>query len=83
MTKHLLDSHVPITQSSSSNNPASLTVSFSSNLTSVTSLKIFSGSNSSNAYINGAFSGSTNFNYSKQLDSDLTSLATGASGTDQ
>ena len=70
---------IPNNASSSSNNPASLTVSFSSNLTSVTSLKIFSGSNSSNAYINGA-SGST-VSITASNWTDLTSLATGASGT--
>jgi hypothetical protein len=70
---------VPNNASSTSNNPASLTVSFSSNLTSVTSLRIFSGSNSSSAYINGA-SGST-VSITASNWTDLTSLATGASGT--
>ena len=70
---------VPNNASSTSNNPASLTVSFSSNLTSVTSLRIFSGSNSSSAYINGA-SGST-VSITASSWTDLTSLATGASGT--
>jgi hypothetical protein len=65
--------------SASTNNPSLLTASFSANLTGVTSLKIYSGSNSSNAYINGA-SGST-VSITANNWTDLTSLASGASGT--
>ena len=65
--------------STTSNNPALLTASFSTNITGVTSLRIYSGSNSSDAYINGA-SGST-VSITANSWTDLTSLASGAGGT--
>ena len=65
--------------SASTANGSNVTITFSPSLTSVTSLEVFSDSNSSFAYINGA-SGTT-VNISAGSYTDLSSLASGASGT--
>jgi hypothetical protein len=65
--------------SASTANGSNVTITFSPNLTSVTSLEVYSASNSSFAYINGA-SGTT-VNITANSYTNLSSLASGASGT--